>query len=567
MDASHAVPIPYLIEVVAFLISVVVITPVFKRIGVSPILGYLGVGALIGPHSFAVVKDVESVQHVAELGVIFLLFTIGLELSFARLKAFSKMIFGLGTAQVVVSTAVIGVIAFLWGNTLESSIVIGMCLALSSTAMVMQVLKERGENASPHGRASFAVLLFQDLAVVPILILVSVFGGSASGSVWLDVGLALLRAFVAVLIIVVVGHFILRHLFKIASQSGGTDVFTSMMLLVILATSLLTGMAGLSMALGAFLAGLLLAETEFRLQIESEIEPFKGLLLGLFFMGVGMNIDFYVAFERGIWVLLSVFGLLFIKTVVMTLLARLFLGRWGVSLRSALLLAEAGEFAFVVIGQASLVYGIVSESVGQFMVVVAGISMMLTPLLAWLGEKADRFLSKSLGAGEISAEETKDIAGHVVIAGFGRVGKAVASVLRSQNIPYIGFDKNAEEVNRLRKKGEPVFFGDANRVELLERSGIATASVVLVTMDDEHAAKNTVHLVRRKWPHVRILVRARDAAHTSEYLNAGATSVVPETLEASLQLSGHVLCALGMQREEANAVLEIIRRHDYSEVR
>lgn len=565
--AESAIHVPYLVEVVAFLLSVVVIVPIFKKIKVSPILGYLAVGAIIGPYSLGIVSDAEGVTHVAELGVVFLLFTIGLELSFERLRAFSKLIFGLGAAQVLLSSVVIGGAAFAWGNDIQSSIVIGLCLALSSTAMTMQILGERGEIAAPHGRSAFAVLLFQDLAVVPILILLTVFGADGSGGVLASVGEAVLRAVVAVVLIVLIGRFALRYMFRTASATRSVDVFTAMILLTILATSMATGLAGLSMALGAFLAGLLLAETEFRHQIESEIEPFKGLLLGLFFMSVGMSLDFAVAFERGAWVILSVVGLIVLKAAIAAACAWFFGLKLGVALRTGILLAEAGEFAFVVIGQAATTYDIVSVEIGQFMVVVAGLSMVLTPLLAVIGKWVDEKVSHAQVNLNIEPEDAKPLSGHVIIAGFGRVGRAVAGVLRSQALPYVAFDVSADEVQKHRALNEPIYVGDAAKPDILVRAGIERASAVLVTMDNAKAAKGTVEIIHSKWPHIPILVRSRDAKHTDELIRAGATTVVPETLEASLQLSGHVLCSLGYPREDANACIDLIRRHDYGEVK
>lgn len=565
--AAEAIAIPYLVEVVAFLVTVVVIVPVFKRIKVSPILGYLGVGAIIGPYSLGIVPDAEGVRHVAELGVIFLLFTIGLELSFERLKAFSRLIFGLGTAQVVVTASVIGAIALYWGNSLESSIVLGLCLALSSTAMVMQVLGERGEIATPAGRGAFAVLLFQDLAVVPILILVSIFAGQGQDSIWISVGSALLKALLTVGTIVLVGRFALRYLFRTASSTRSVDVFTAMILLTILATSLATGMAGLSMALGAFLAGLLLAETEFRHQVESEIEPFKGLLLGLFFMSVGMSLDFGLAFQRGYWVILSVLGLIGLKAGIAAVCARCFGLRWSVALRSGLLLAQAGEFAFVVIGQATLADQLISIEVGQFMVVVAGLSMALTPVLAALGKWTEERMAPQDQTIALSADDAEHLKGHVIIAGFGRVGRAVAAVLKAEAVAYMALDTNAEDVKLQRERHEPVFVGDATKPELLKHAGIEHAAVILITMDNAKAAKSAVAAIHQRWPNLPILVRSRDARHSDELVQVGATTVVPETLEASLQLSGHVLCALGYPREDANACIDVIRRHNYIEVK
>lgn len=562
-EAHPIVAVPYVLEIVAFLITVVVLVPLMKRIKVSPVLGYLAVGAIIGPYALGLVSDVAGVQHVAELGVIFLLFTIGLELSFERLRAYSKLIFGFGSLQVGLTAVVIALAAWLWGNGVQAAIIIGLCLALSSTAMVMQLLAERGENATVHGRTSFAALLLQDLAVVPILILLGVFGGGEGQNLWASVGLALGKAVLVVGLIVVVGRYALRYLFRVASSTRSVDVFTAMILLAVLATSVATGMAGLSMALGAFLAGLLLAETEFRHQIESEIEPFKGLLLGLFFMGVGMNIDFVMAFEKGVWVLLSVIGLIVIKAVIAAGVARLFLPTWGASLRTGLILAEAGEFAFVVIGQATLMYNLIPADVGQFMVVVAGISMALTPVLAWLGQKIEHALRPAEPSLDLTKEDADGVHDHVVILGFGRVGQAVASVLAGQGVPYIAFDANTHLVKKMRIKGEPVFFGDGSKVDVLERAGAAEASALLITTDDPATSESTVKLVHAKWPALDILVRARDASHSHDLMAAGASSVVPETLEASLQLSGHVLCALGLPREEANACMDVIRRNNY----
>ncbi len=556
-----AIHIPYLVEVIAFLLGVVIIVPLFKKISVSPILGFLAVGAAIGPHSLGVVKDIEGVQHFAELGVIFLLFTIGLELSFGRLKAYAKFIFGLGTAQVVLCAVAIAIMAYLWGNGPQAAIIIGLCLSLSSTAMVIQLLGERGELASPHGRSSFSVLLLQDLAVVPILILVSVFGKEGESSIVKDIFFAFANATIAIGLIVLLGRFGLRKFFQIAARTNCIDVFTAMTLLTILAISMITGVAGLSMALGAFLAGLLLAETEFRHQIEGEIAPFKGLFLGLFFMSVGMNIDFSVAFERGFWVIASVIGLISVKTVITFLCALCFGLRPADALRTGLLLAEGGEFAFVVIGQATLSYSIIAPDVGQFMVVVAGLSMMLTPLLAVLGQTlAARFKEESTP--DISTADDEEIHDHIVIAGYGRIGRAVADVLKNEAIPYIAIDNNADLVRHQREVQSAVYVGDAARPEVLKLTGIERASALLITMNSAHDALRTLDVARQHWPDLTIIVRAHDNSHSEELLAMGATQVVQETLEASLQLSNYVLRSTGFSRDEANNCIDAIRSTD-----
>lgn len=566
MEGHHnTITIPYLFETLAFLLTVVLIVPLFRRLKISPILGYLGVGAIIGPFSLGLIHDANAVQHFAELGVIILLFTIGLELSFARLKSYASLIFGLGATQVLVSAVAIGGLAFAWGNDLNSAIIIGLCLALSSTAMVMQILQERNESGATHGRASFAILLFQDLAVVPILILITILGDSASGgdNVWKIVALALLKAAATVGLIILAGRYLLRYLFRKIARLHNVDVFTALMLLVILATSVITGLAGLSMALGAFLAGLLLAETEFRHQIESEIEPFKGLFLGLFFMGVGMNLDFGVAFERGVWVILSVVGLITLKACIATVLGRIFGLRWSDALWTGLMVAEAGEFAFVVIGQATLSYQLISPETGQFMVVVAGLSMVFTPFLAMFG----KYAASRLTSGPTELNEKQGKHNHVIIAGFGRVGQAVAHTLSRESIEFIAIDTDADSVRKHQSNAQQVYVGDASKLETLARASASQASTLLVTMDNAHAAERTVHSARSRYPDLNIVVRSKDEQHTLDLLKAGANRVVPETFEASLQLCAHTLNAAGYSREEANACIEAFRREGYERMR
>lgn len=558
-----SIEVPYLVEIAAFLLGVVVIVPIFKKIRLSPILGYLAVGALIGPHSLAIVQDVKGIQHFAELGVIFLLFTIGLELSFERLKSYAGIIFGLGSAQVLTCALAIGGIAYAWGNNSESAIIIGLCLSLSSTAMVMQLLNERGELATRHGRHSFSILLFQDLAVVPILILLSLFGQKEDGSILASITVALLNAVIAIVLIVAIGRLGLRKLFAIAAHTHSIDVFTAMTLLTILAISMLTGVAGLSMALGAFMAGLLLAETEFRHQIEGEIEPFKGLFLGLFFMSVGMNIDFAVAFENGLWLIASVFGLILLKTCITFVCALLFRIDLANAIRSAILLSEAGEFAFVVIGQATLVYNLVDNSIAQFMVAVAGMSMMLTPALASIGQWVSKRIQPEQSIA-VTDTEHKDLHDHIIIAGFGRVGASVAEVLQSQAIPYVAIDNNPEEVSQHHKTDKPVYVGDASRTEVLKHVGIERASALLITMNDAKSALKTLDIAKHQWPDLTVIVRARDTSHSENLIASGASRIVPETLEASLQLSNYVLRASGYSRDEANDCIDSIRRIKYN---
>ena len=569
MDAPelNTIPIPYLFETVAFLLTVVIIVPLFKRINISPILGYLAVGAIIGPHSLSIVSNVEDVSHVAELGIVFLLFSIGLELSFERLRSYRRLIFGLGAMQVIASTIVIGGVAYFWGNSPEASLIIGLCLALSSTAMVMQLLTERDEISTSHGRASFSVLLFQDLAVVPILILLPVLAAENNEAIWLDLGLSLLKAAIAIGVILLLGRLVFRRLFHIVAGTRNVDVFTAMILLSVLATSLLTAYAGLSLTLGAFLAGLLLAETEFRHQIESEVMPFKGLLLGLFFMSVGMMLDFSLVIDQAGLLILALIGLIALKSIIGIALARFFGFQMQDALRVGLYLSEAGEFAFVLIGQAMTVYNLIPVEVGQFMVILAGLSMVLTPFLVYLAGQLGKQLAtqdQSLSAPESDDEGPNN---HVIIAGYGRVGKTVASILKQQSVDYIALDLDADSVRHCQVSNEPVYYGDAARADVLKQVGADQAKVMLITLDEPLAALRIVQAVKELWPDLTILVRARDTEHSEELYTHGADSVMPETIEASLQLASMVLERVDVDEETISECLDKIRDSDYKQIK
>lgn len=554
------VHVPFLSEVIVFLVATVLVVPLARRVGLSPILGYLAVGSAAGPSALGLVDNVEEVRAFAELGVVFLLFAVGLELSFERLKTFAPMIFGLGAAQVVITATAIGAVAFYWGNSPQVSVLLGLCLALSSTAMVIQLLSERGQLVTRHGRACFAVLLFQDLAVVPILMLVTVFGtGDDGGMIGLQALTVLAKALLATGVIVLLGHFLLPRLFHLVTASRAPEVFVAMALLTILATSLATGMAGLSMALGAFLAGLLLSKTEFRHQIESDIEPFKGLLLGLFFMTVGMSIDLEAVADRAGLTALAVIGLIGLKASIVLALCLAFGLPREVAVRASLLLAQAGEFAFVVIGVATLQYALIPDDVAQFMVIVAGVSMLLTPLLALAAGHIGKRLQRLKDAGHETEVDASEESGHVIIAGFGRVGRTVATLLVARGIAYVAVDSDVRQVRRGRKDGMPVVYGNATDRDLLDKLGAERAALVLIALGDPKATIRVLEAIRRQWPGVRLLARARDEEHAAALAAMGIEDVVPETLEASLQLGGLVLRTLGLPATLVNDSIERAR--------
>lgn len=563
------VHIPYLREIVVFLIATGVVVPIMHRLKVSPVLGYLIVGAVIGPYGlglladrwpwlgYAVISDVHGVQQLAELGVIFLLFMIGLELSIERLWSMRRLVFGLGSLQILVTGTIIAFVAWEFGNSPAASIVLGACLALSSTAIVMQLLIEQRRLGTQVGRSSFSILLMQDLAVVPILFIVGVLGAKIGGNVGLDLAVALGKAVVVIAGVYLGGSLLLRPLMRLVAQTKSPEMFMAAILLTVIGTSTITGLAGLSMALGAFLAGLLLAETEYRHEVEVDIEPFKGLMLGLFFISVGMGIDYRLIAAEPFWIIASVVGLFLIKSTVTASLCLAFGLPRHTSLEAGLLLGQGGEFAFIVVGLA-MTLGLVGGEVGQFMLIVAGLSMLVTPFVASFASRLARLLEGAVGPPDESdqAVPTDGLEGHVVLAGFGRVGRTLAEMLEQQQIPYIAVDADPSTVHEARQAGRPIFFGDASRLDILARARAETAAAVVVTMDDANAVEKIVQEVRGLFADLPIYARARDAAQAERLARAGATIAVPEAIEASLQLGGRVLVGFGFAEDVVNRLID-----------
>jgi len=573
---EHGQTIPYLREVVLFLAVAAILIPIFRKARISPIFGYLLAGLAIGPYGlgrwtdeigvlrYVVIDDVDGVATLANLGVVFLLFLIGLELSIERLLAMRRMVFGFGGSQVVVTGAVVAAVALGW-NGIGPSIVLGLCLALSSTAIVVQTLVEQGRIAAPVGRAGFAVLLFQDLMVAPILVIVAVLAAPGTGGMAVGFGIALAKIVAAGALILLLGRFVLRPLFRLVASARSPDLFTALVLLIIIGISAAAEIAGLSMALGAFLAGVVLAETEYRHQIEVDVEPFKGLLLGLFFLSVGMGIDLVLVWDAAAWVIPSAIGLYAIKTGLATGLAYLFGQPLPVAIHVGLLLGQAGEFAFVVVG-AAMATGYLAPDVGQFMIVVTGLTMMMTPPVAALAPRIALFVERrqmNARHGPPASDAATDLSGHAIIAGFGRVGQTVAHVLDGQMIPYVALDLDGAAVAQRRAAGAPVYYGDASRPEVLARVGAARAAILVITLDDTARAARTVKTALAAWPHLQIHVRARDTTQAEILRALGAVHVVPETVESSLQLAAASLSALGIPPETVAQRIEQIRAGGY----
>ncbi|ONM11983.1 K(+) efflux antiporter 2 chloroplastic [Zea mays] len=563
-----------LFDILYLLLASVIFVPLFQKIpGGSPVLGYLAAGVLIGPYGLSIIRNVHGTKAIAEFGVVFLLFNIGLELSVERLSSMKKYVFGLGSAQVLATTAAVGVIAHRFAVLPgPAAIVVGSGLALSSTAVVLQVLQERGESTSRHGRATFSVLLFQDLAVVVLLILIPLISpNSSKGGVGFQaiaeaMGMAAVKAVAAITAIIAGGRLLLRPIYKQIAENQNAEIFSANTLLVIFGTSLLTARAGLSMALGAFLAGLLLAETEFSLQVESDIAPYRGLLLGLFFMTVGMSIDPKLLLSN-FPMISMILGLLIIgKTLLVTFVGRVFGVSTIAAIRVGLLLAPGGEFAFVAFGEA-VNQGLLSPQLSSLLFLVVGISMALTPWLAaggqFLASKFEQHDVRSLLPVE---SETDDLHDHIIILGFGRVGQIVAQLLSERLIPFVALDVRSDRVAVGRALDLPVYFGDAGSREVLHKVGAERACAAAITLDTPGANYRAVWALNKYFPNVKTFVRAHDVDHGVNLEKAGATAVVPETLEPSLQLAAAVLAQAKLPMSEIQESINEFRNRHLSEL-
>ncbi|MBR1234399.1 cation:proton antiporter [Bradyrhizobium sp. AUGA SZCCT0182] len=548
-----------------------IVVPMVRRFGLSPVLGFLAAGALLGPlglgsliHALPLlywltVVDAKNVAGIAELGVVFLFFLIGLELTYERLKAMRRLVFGLGSLQFILTTAVIAGIAALFGNPSAVSIILGACLALSSTAIVIEVLSNQGRLGTTAGRTSFAILLAQDLAVIPVLVFISILGKGSSSSVMASLALALVNATVAVVAMVILGRLLLRPLFRLVAATGASELFVAATLFVIIGTGVAAAVAGLSMALGAFIAGLLLAETEFRKAIETTIGPFKGLLLGFFFFTVGMNIDVREIAREPFWLVASVIGLIGIKAILLAGLARTFRLPWHAAIETGLLLGPGGEFAFVGIGLATSL-GLISANVSSFTLAVTSITMALIPVLALVARRlAPKFRELKALDPELGIAPSGG-AGHAIVIGHGRVGEVVCSLLGRHNCTYLAVDNDADAVPGHRRSGREVYYGDATDPEFLKSCGVMDAKAVIVTVAAKAAIDEIVRQVRALRADIVIVSRARDADHARHLYEIGVTDAVPETIEASLQLSEAAL--IGLEQAIGPVIASIHEKRD-----
>ncbi len=534
-----------------------IVAPVVHRLKISPILGFLVVGALLGPYGLGQLADYsraidwltvtgeKQIAFIADLGIVFLLFFIGMELSMRRLITMRRLVFGLGGMQVSLTAIAISLAALWLGQPPAAALIIGACLALSSTAIVMELLSGQRRMMSTTGRTSFAILLAQDLAVVPLLFLISALGGNSEGSVVQGVVIALVEAAVAVGVIAVVGRVVLKPLFRLAAGTDNPEFFMAATLLIAVGSGVIAAAAGLSMALGAFIAGLLLAETEYRRAVEAMIDPFRGLLLGVFFFSVGMHIDLGFIWREPLLVAGGFLAMIVAKTLLLAPLCRLFGVPWSTSMETSLLLAPGGEFAFIGIGLATQL-GLIDGGVAAGVLAVVSLTMGTLPIVALAARRIHkRFDAEAPSRPSSTLLPPDDRTKRVIVVGHGRVGQLVCDLLDKHEIPYLATDKDVALVERWRNLGRPIYYGDASNPIYLQRCGIDEAAGVIVTIDTA-VVDDVVRAVRARRPDVMIVARAHDAQHARHLYTLDVTDTVPETIEASLQLAESALVGLGV---------------------
>lgn len=550
----HA-PIP---DFIVLLAAAVLIVAVLRAVRLSPVLGYLAAGIVIGPSGLNLVHNTNSMETLAEFGVVFLLFLIGLDLSWDRLKVLRSQVLLIGTAQVVITAAAFAVASHALGVDKASSFIIGCGLALSSTALVLQVLETRGELASQTGRLTLAILILQDLAVLPLLVFLPLVA-SGEGSLGEQIGVAMLRAFGGLFAIVIIGRVLLRPLFRLIARLNSDELFVATTLLVVLGMAWAAQMAGLSSALGAFIAGLLIAETEFQHQIEADVKPFKSLLMGLFFMTVGMKIDTEFLKTHSLDVLLWAIGILSLKAVILFVLLRLREYSKRSSIHVALLLAQGGEFGFILFTLAAQL-GLLTSQMSENLLVAVTVSMAVTPLLDSLGGLLERRLWRRVRTTpELLELETRDVKGHVILVGYGSMGQIIADFLVREKIVFVALDTSPREVSTGRVKHQPVFYGDAARPDVLESIGVQRAEAIIITLYHAGKAEALLEAMRASYPDIPILVRAGDADHAERLKMRGATLAVPELQVSSMRLLAGLLTHLQRPEKDIRRVMKAMR--------
>lgn len=554
----------YLQDAALYLTAAVVAVPIFKRLKLGSVLGYLAAGAIIGPHILGLVSDTNSVLTFAEFGVVLLLFIIGMELKPSRLWALRADIFGLGTAQVFLTAgcvAAFGIVAM--DASWQVSVLVGMGLALSSTAFALQLMQERGEFTTAHGTRAFSILLLQDIMIAPILALAPLLAigaaaaDSGTGGGWL----AALESVGAIVAMVLAGKFLLNPIFRLIAQTRSHEIFLAAALLLVIGAALLMHLFDLSMALGAFIAGVMLAESEYRHQIEADIEPFRGLMLGLFFIAVGMSVDWGVVLREWVWVLGGAVLLMVLKGTIIYGLCRAFRSPELDSGRIATTLPQGGEFGFVVMS-AGVSLGLLSATESGLMTALITISMALTVPLRIAFE---RLVPKLFPERTVDMPTAGDVTerNNVIVLGFGRVGQIVSQIFRMKGIPVTAIDADPKRIEAAKRFGAKVYFGDATRADVLAAAGMGEADLVYVTIDNADACTKSISVIAHTFPNVRIMARAHDRLHALDLMDSGADFLLRDTFESSVRLAEEGLRRLEIDAEEIDLLVEEFRRVDH----
>jgi glutathione-regulated potassium-efflux system protein KefB len=547
-----------LVQVAVFLAAAAVAAPFGRFTRMGAVLGYLAAGVVIGPYvlgPFYALTDVGEVLHFGEFGVVLLLFVIGLELRPVRLWALRSAIFGLGTVQLIATSSVLAIIAFGLGLSFSQALFVGLALSLSSTAFALQVLEEKGELSTRHGRLAFSVLLFQDLAAIPLIALVPLFalGGEEPAMDFRAAAFAILT----IIGVVVAGRFLLTPLYRLVASTGVREAMTASALLTVVGVTLVMGAAGLSAALGAFIAGALLADSEYRHQIEADIAPFEGLLLAVFFIAVGMSIDLGVLTARPLQLVAIVLGLVAIKAVILFLLGRW----WGLGSTAArrlgLVLSQGGEFAFVLFAAGAL-QGVIDRPLANLLTLAVTLSMAATPVLLLIDDTWNRAAKPPPPEYEIPPEGDQ----HVIVAGFGRFGQIVARVLRAMQIPFTALDSNVEQVDFVRRFGAQIYYGDAGRLDILRAAGVDKARAFVLAIDNVDASLRVAEIVRKNFPDLPIYARARDRTHVHKLMDLGVSIIERETFLSALELTRRLLRGLGFREAEVKRLTETFKQQD-----
>ncbi|WP_265026538.1 monovalent cation:proton antiporter-2 (CPA2) family protein [Wolbachia endosymbiont (group A) of Bibio marci] len=555
----------HLFDIIILLSAAVFIVIAFWKMNISPVLGYFVAGAVIGSHGFNLIHSAEAMDNLAEFGVVFLLFIIGLELTFERLIAMRIHVFGFGSLQVIVTMVAIWCIALAFGVNTNIATVIGGGLALSSTAIVLQVLQEKGSQASQVGRLSIAVLLMQDFAVVPLIVLVPLLAGNSEHSLISSLAGSLVQAAIALVLIFITGRLLLRPLFSVIAKMESNEIFISTTLLIVLGAAFITEQFHLSLALGAFVAGLLVAETEYRHSVEHAVLPFKDLFLGLFFMTVGMSINTELLLNKLPLITLLSIILIVLKTSIIYILCRFFGFKSAPAIQAGLLLSQGGEFAFILFRLANELNVLPSE-IAQVLMMVTTVTMAFTPLLSGLGDWIANSFSteKTILDDEAVETDTQDLYNHVIVAGFGRVGYMVTKMLTAEHLSYVVVDIQSKIVKEGKSDNFPIYLGDVTRCEILKSVGIERAQALVVSIKNEVTIKKVVSLVAANFPHVNIVIRLPDLSNVEVYRDLGASKIIPETSEIGLQLGGAALSLSGISESGVTSLKSRFRKGNYS---